>query len=72
MSGTAAVLFDQNNFDNKYTGYRYYMDVGSWIDYFLVNEMILDVDGYRLSSFLHFNPKSGASGQLGAGPIWDK
>ena len=72
MKSTAAVLFDNNNFAKRDTGYNYYMNVGSWVDYFIVNEMVLDVDGYRLSSFLNFDPKSGAAGQLRAGPVWDK
>lgn len=51
-------------------GYRHFMDVNSFIDYFIVNELSHNVDGYRISTFLHKNKES-KSGKLRAGPVWD-
>ena len=48
-------------------GYRNYIDVPSFIDQSLLQELGHNVDGYRLSSYLHKN----RSGKLFGGPIWD-
>ncbi len=48
-------------------GYRKYIDVPSFIDQALLQEIGHNVDGYRLSSYLHKD----RSGKLMGGPIWD-
>lgn len=47
-----------------------YMDIGSFIDYFIVNELARNVDGYKKSSYFH-KDKDSKGGLLHAGPIWD-
>ncbi|MFM6946305.1 MAG: CotH kinase family protein [Flavobacteriales bacterium] len=59
-----------SSFTNPITGYKAYIDVGSFIDYFLVTELSKNVDGYRISSFLHKRRQS-EGGKLVAGPLWD-
>jgi CotH kinase protein len=51
-------------------GYRKYMDVKSFIDYFLVNEVSRNNDGFKKSVFFH-KDKYSNGGKLKAGPVWD-
>jgi hypothetical protein len=48
-------------------GYRAYIDVPSFIDFFLLNELAQNIDAYRISTFLHKD----RGGMLKMGPIWD-
>ena len=57
-------------FTNPINGYRKYMEVSSFIDYFILNEVSKNVDGYRLSTFFH-KDKQSKGGKLKAGPVWD-
>ncbi len=52
------------------SGYRAWMDTRSFIDYFLVNELSRNVDGFKKSRFFHKNKESNG-GRLKAGPVWD-
>ena len=47
--------------------YNNYIDVASFIDFFLVQEVANNVDAYRLSSYMHKKK----DGKLVAGPVWD-
>jgi len=58
------------NFADPVTGYRRYADAGSFIDYFILNELSKNVDAYRLSTFL-YKDKFSKGGKLMAGPVWD-
>ncbi|MGB5555263.1 MAG: CotH kinase family protein [Flavobacteriaceae bacterium] len=58
---------NSNAFDNPDTGYANYIDVPTFIDFFLLNELSNNVDGYRLSTFMH----KGKNEKLKMGPIWD-
>ncbi len=51
-------------------GYRKYVDVNSFIDYFLIEEITKNVDGYRLSTYLN-KQRDSRGGKLQAGPAWD-
>jgi len=51
-------------------GYRKYVDVNSFIDYFLIEEITKNVDGYRLSTYLN-KQQDTRGGKLQAGPAWD-
>jgi len=64
-----AVLYG-SNFKNPVTGYRAYINVISFIDYFIVNEISRNVDGYKKSCFFNKNRNS-VNGLLNAGPVWD-
>lgn len=59
-----------NTFRDPQTGYYQYVDLGSFADFFLINEINKNVDGYRLSTFMH-KDKDSNDGRLHMGPIWD-
>jgi hypothetical protein len=56
-----------DDFKDESLGYAPYIDVSSFIDFFLLNEISNNVDGYRLSTFMHKDK----NGKLKMGPIWD-
>lgn len=56
-----------DNFKDANLGYGSWIDVSSFIDFFLLNELSHNVDGYRLSTFMHKDK----NGKLNMGPIWD-
>ena len=58
------------NFSHPTEGYAKYIDVESFIDYFLINELTKNVDAYRLSTFMH-KQRDSDGGKLRMGPIWD-
>ncbi len=55
------------NFTDYDNGYNKYIDVGSFIDFFILNELSNNVDGYRLSTYLHKDRNK----KIVIGPIWD-
>ena len=56
------------NFTCPDRGFRAYLDMASFIDWYLVNELFRNVDGdFRLSTYLHKPP----GGKLYMGPVWD-
>jgi hypothetical protein len=57
-------------FNDPVIGYEKYIDVNSFIDFFIANEISKNVDGYRLSTYL-YKPKDSDGGKLHMGPIWD-
>jgi hypothetical protein len=58
------------SYQDKQTGWRKYADENSFIDYFIINEVSRNVDGYRLSAYFYKNRYS-KGGKLIAGPVWD-
>jgi hypothetical protein len=44
-----------------------YMDIGSFADFFILNELTRNVDGYRLSTYFHKDRE----GKVTMGPVWD-
>jgi hypothetical protein len=59
-----------SDFTNQTSGYRKYLDVNSFIDYFLVNELSRNNDGFKKSVFF-YKDKFSNGGKLKAGPVWD-
>jgi hypothetical protein len=62
------------NFNDTLIGYKKYLSTRSFMDYFYVNELARNVDGYKKSCFYHKEKDdslSGAIGKLKAGPVWD-
>ena len=59
-----------DNFKDPTLGYAKYIDVDSFIDYFIANELSKNVDAYRLSTFM-YKRKDSDGGKLFMGPIWD-
>ena len=57
-------------FADTVVGFRKYLDVKSFIDYFLVNEVARSNDGFKKSVFFH-KDKNSNGGKLKAGPVWD-
>lgn len=47
-----------------------YVEVESWIDYFLVSEIGKHIDGFKLSFYMH-KKKDSNGGELNFGPLWD-
>ena len=59
-----------DDFADPVKGYAPYIDVNSFIDYFIVNEVSKNIDAYRLSTFMH-KQKDSDGGKLVMGPLWD-
>jgi len=64
------VALKSSNFTDPVSGYKSYIDVASFIDFFLINELSKNVDGYRISTYLH-KQRFSEGGKLVAGPLWD-
>jgi len=62
--------FASQYFANPITGYSKYCDANSFIDYFILNEVSKNIDGYRLSTYL-YKDKFSKGGKLKIGPPWD-
>ncbi|MCP4975477.1 MAG: hypothetical protein GY931_04900 [Maribacter sp.] len=56
-----------DDFMDPLLGYATYIDSDSFIDFFLLNELSNNVDGYRLSTFMYKDKNE----KLKLGPIWD-
>jgi hypothetical protein len=61
-----ATLFGAN-FTNPETGYEAYIDTDSFIDHMLITELLKEIDGYRLSTFMYKD----RNGKIVMGPVWD-
>lgn len=55
------------NFRDPVLGYDAWIDTDSFIDHFLITELLKEIDGYRLSNFMHKE----RNGKLAMGPVWD-
>ncbi len=58
------------NFSDTAGGFRRYINTGTFIDFFLMEELGRTVDGYRSSSFM-YKDKDSKGGKLSCGPMWD-
>ncbi len=59
-----------SNFKDPAAGYRAYMDVNSFIDYFIIGEVSRNVDAYKKSSYF-YKDRDDNGGLVHAGPVWD-
>ncbi|MBN1562107.1 CotH kinase family protein [candidate division KSB1 bacterium] len=57
-------------FADPTSGFAKYIDVPSFVDFFILNEIAKNVDGYRLSTFM-YKDRDDNGGKLTLGPIWD-
>jgi hypothetical protein len=66
-------LIASQGFADPKTGYRKFISVNSFIDYFLINELSRNIDAYKASSFFYKEKleTDGSKGMLKAGPVWD-
>lgn len=64
-------LYDVN-FQDTSNNYLQYADLTSFLDYFIINELARNNDGFKKSSYFHKDkdPVSGWN-KLFAGPVWD-
>ena len=60
----------QYSFDDPVNGYRKYIDVPSFIDFLIINELGKNIDAYVLSTF-YYKDKDSENDKLHAGPVWD-
>ena len=63
-------VFGPNYTNNQQIRYTDYIDINSFTDFLIINELSKNADGYKLSSYLH-KDKDSKGGKLTAGPIWD-
>jgi hypothetical protein len=66
--------FEKVLYSSGYTyrssGYRAYLDVNSFVDYFLLGELTRNVDAYKKSRF-YYKDKDSNGGKIHSGPPWD-
>lgn len=63
-----------SSWTNPVTGYAAYIDPVTWVDYHIQNVVTFNVDGLRLSGYLHkekWDPEVRGSGKIKWGPQWD-
>ena len=58
------------NYTDSSTGYPSKMNVESFVDFILVQELAKNVDAYRLSTYI-YKDKESVDDRLTAGPVWD-
>ena len=58
------------NFADTLVGYSKYIDVNSFIDLYIINELSKNIDGYRLSTYM-YKDRDSNGGKLIMGPFWD-
>jgi hypothetical protein len=54
-------------FNDPINGYARYIDVSSFVDYYLLEELLKNSDGFRASTYMYKNRNA----KLKMGPIWD-
>jgi len=59
-----------SQFQDPAAGVRRFADISSFIDYFIVNEVSRNVDGYRLSAYF-YKDRNSRNPKIIAGPVWD-
>ena len=61
------------DFADPEKGYAKYIDVASFVDYFIHTELSLNADGYKRSAYFYKERQNedGTGGKLHAGPVWD-
>ena len=54
-------------------GYAHFIDVPSFVDYFIHTELSLNADGYKRSTYFYKEKlqADGTGGKIQAGPVWD-
>jgi len=63
-------VMNSSSFESASTGYPSLIDVQSFVDFFFINELSRNVDGYRISTYFH-KDKDSNGGKIKAGPVWD-
>jgi len=63
-------VMDQEDYADPENGYAKYIDVATFVDYMLINEMVKNVDAYRISTYL-YKDRDNIDHRLKIGPVWD-
>lgn len=65
--------FQTSNFTDSLNGYAKWINVPSFVDYFIHTELSLNADGFKRSSyfFKDKDKKDGTLSKMEAGPVWD-
>jgi hypothetical protein len=58
------------SFQDTINGFRKFLDINSFVDFQIINELANNVDGYRYSTFF-YKKRDSDGGKLFAGPLWD-
>ncbi len=61
---------NSDNYTDRVNGYYSYVDLISFVDYYIINELARNLDGYRISTFM-YKDKDSKGGKLTMGPYWD-
>ncbi len=56
-----------SNFQDPELGYQKYINIDSFVDFLILNEISKNIDAYRISTFMHKDKNQ----KLKMGPIWD-
>ena len=59
-----------DNYMDKTNGYYPYINFQSFVDYYIITELSRNLDGYRISTFIH-KDKDSKGGKITMGPLWD-
>ena len=59
-----------DNYLDRTVGYYNYVDLMSFVDYYILTELSRNLDGYRISTFM-YKDKDSKGGRLTMGPFWD-
>jgi hypothetical protein len=70
---TVEQVIQSDYFADPERGYARYIDVPSFVDYFIHTELSLNADGYKRSAYFYKEKQKadGTGGKLVAGPVWD-
>ncbi|MEV0132085.1 CotH kinase family protein [Dactylosporangium sp. NPDC050688] len=60
-------VLHSGQFADPVTGYPAYIDVGSFVDQLILNELSREMDAYLRSAYFHKD----RTGKITAGPVWD-
>ena len=67
------LTIQSEDFADPVRGYAHFIDVSSFVDYFIHTELSLNADGYKRSAYFYKEKlhADGTGGKLVAGPVWD-
>lgn len=67
------LAIQSKDFMDPVKGYAHYIDVESFVDYFIHSELSLNADGYKRSAYFYKEKlhEDGTGGKIHAGPVWD-
>ena len=63
-------MMESASYNDPSTGYPAWLNVDSFVDYIMLQELSKNVDAYRLSTYI-YKDKNSDDSLLYAGPIWD-